>query len=148
MSKNRLFVAALLFVFSGIFSSAFAQTAITITGSDAMQFDKKELKVKAGAKIKLTLTHSGKLAKAAMGHNFVLLKQGTDVAAFGSKAAQARDNEYIPKSEEANIIAHTKLVGGGESTTIEFTAPKKGTYEYICSFPGHYALMKGKLIVQ
>lgn len=148
MSKNRLFVAALLFVFCGIFSSAFAQTALTLTGTDAMQFDKKELKVKAGAKVKLTLVHSGKLAKAAMGHNFVLLKQGTDVAAFGSKAAQARDTEYIPASEEGNIIAHTKLVGGGESTTIEFTAPKKGTYDYICSFPGHYALMKGKLIVQ
>jgi azurin len=148
MLKTRLFIAAVLFVFCGIFSSVSAQTAITLTGTDAMQFDKKELKVKAGAKIKLTLVHSGKLAKAAMGHNFVLLKEGTDVAAFGSKAAQARDTEYIPKSEAASVIAHTKLVGGGESTTIEFVAPKKGTYDFICSFPGHYAIMKGKFIVQ
>jgi azurin len=121
---------------------------IVIKGSDAMQFDIKEIKVKAGQKVKLTLTHSGKLAKAAMGHNFVLLKAGTDVAAFGGKAAAARETEYIPKSEEANIIAHTKLLGGGESDTIEFTAPKKGTYTYICSFPGHYALMKGTFIVE
>ena len=104
------------------------EKVIVIKGSDAMQFDIKEIKVKAGQKVKLTLTHSGKLAKAAMGHNFVLLKPGTDVAAFGSKAAAARETEYIPKSEEANIIAHTKLVGGGESDTITFTAPKKGTY--------------------
>ena len=122
--------------------------AIVIKGSDAMQFDLKEIKVKAGQKVKLTLTHSGKLAKAAMGHNWVLLKPGTDVAAFGSKAAAARETEYIPKSEEASIIAHTKLVGGGESDTVEFTAPAKGTYTYICSFPGHYALMKGTFIVE
>ena len=121
---------------------------IVIKGSDAMQFDLKEIKVKAGQEVKLTLTHSGKLAKAAMGHNWVLLQPGVDVAAFGSKAAAARETEYIPKSEEASIIAHTKLVGGGESDTIEFKAPKKGTYTYICSFPGHYALMKGTFIVE
>jgi azurin len=121
---------------------------IVIKGTDAMQFDLKEIKVKAGQKVKLTLVHSGKLAKAAMGHNFVLLKQGVDVAAFGGKAAAARETEYIPKSELANIIAHTKLVGGGESDTIEFTAPAKGTYTYVCSFPGHYALMKGNFIVE
>lgn len=124
------------------------EKTIVIKGSDAMQFDLKEIKVKAGQKVKLTLTHSGKLAKAAMGHNFVLLKPGVDVAAFGSKAAAARETDYIPKSEEANIIAHTKLVGGGESDTITFTAPKKGKYTFICSFPGHYALMKGEFIVE
>ena len=124
------------------------EKAIVIKGSDAMQFDLKEIKVKAGQKIKLTLTHSGKLAKAAMGHNFVLLKEGTDVASFGSKAAAARDTEYIPSSEASSVIAHTKLVGGGESDTITFTAPKKGKYTYICSFPGHYALMKGTFIVE
>jgi azurin len=31
---------------------------------------------------------------------------------------------------------------------IEFIAPEKGTYDYICSFPGHFAMMKGKLIVE
>ena len=121
---------------------------IVIKVSDAMQFDLKEIKVKAGQKVKLTLTHSGKLAKAAMGHNWVLLKKGVDVAAFGGKAAAARETDYIPKSEAANIIAHTKLVGGGESDTIEFTAPAKGKYTFICSFPGHYALMKGDFIVE
>ncbi|KAA6441657.1 azurin [Dyadobacter flavalbus] len=122
--------------------------AIVIKGTDAMQFDLKEIKVKAGQKVKLTLVHAGKLAKTAMGHNWVLLKPGVDVAAFGSKAAAARETEYIPKSEEASIVAHTKLVGGGESDTVEFTAPKKGTYTFICSFPGHYALMKGSFIVE
>jgi azurin len=141
-------VAAKVSPASAVASDVKQAKTIVIKGSDAMQFDLKEIKVKAGQKVKLTLTHSGKLAKAAMGHNWVLLKPGVDVAAFGSKAAAARETEYIPKSEEANIIAHTKLVGGGESDTIEFTAPAKGTYTFICSFPGHYALMKGSFIVE
>ena len=41
-----------------------------------------------------------------------------------------------------------KLIGGGEETTVTFDAPAKGTYDFICSFPGHYALMKGKFIVE
>ncbi len=158
MSKFRLFLAATAFAFLGLSSYSNAQTKNTkapvkktqlaLAGTDAMQFDKKELKVKAGETVVLTLKHTGKLAKAAMGHNFVLLAQGTDVAAFGAKAAQARDTEYIPKSEASKIIAHTNMIGGGETTTVEFKAPKKGTYTYICSFPGHYALMQGKLIVE
>ncbi|ODS84474.1 MAG: azurin [Cytophagaceae bacterium SCN 52-12] len=150
MSKFRLFFAAMTLAFVGLISTAEAQKPVELIleSTDAMQFTKKELKVKAGQTVKLTLKHTGKLAKAAMGHNFVLLAQGTDVAAFGQKAAQARDTEYIPKSEQSKIIAHTKLIGGGESATVEFKAPKKGTYTYICSFPGHYALMQGKFIVE
>lgn len=121
---------------------------LTISGTDQMQFDKKELRVKAGQKVRLTLTHSGTMAKNAMGHNWVLLKEGVDLAAFGQKSATAMDNDYIPASEEGSIIAHTKMLGGGESDTIEFTAPAKGTYEFLCSFPGHYALMRGTFIVE
>src|SRR5690554_6673411 len=121
---------------------------LTISGNDQMQFDKKELRVRAGQTVRLTLTHSGTMAKNAMGHNWVLLDEGVDLAAFGQKSATAMDNDYIPASEEGNIIAHTKMLGGGESDTIEFTAPAKGTYEFLCSFPGHYALMKGPFIVE
>ena len=61
------------------------------------------------------------------------------------RAMLARENEYIPGGNET--IAHTKMIGGGESDTITFTAPEKGSYTYICTFPGHYGLMKGVLIV-
>lgn len=118
---------------------------ITINSNDQMRFDLNEIKVKAGETIKLTLNHKGKLPKNVMGHNFVLLTQGTDVAKFAQLAMNEKDSEYIPAK---GVIAHTKLIGGGESTTIEFTAPKKGTYNFVCSFPGHYAMMKGKFIVE
>lgn len=119
--------------------------AVVINSNDQMRFDKSEIRVKAGEKIKLTLNHTGKLPKTAMGHNFVLLEKGVDMADFAMKAMNAKDREYIPAK---GVIAHTKLIGGGESTTIEFTAPAKGTYEFMCSFPGHYAMMKGKFIVE
>ncbi|MFT3705067.1 MAG: azurin [Agriterribacter sp.] len=121
---------------------------LDITANDIMQYDKKELKVKAGQKVTLTLHHAGKLAKENMGHNLVIVKPGVDVTAFAMKAIEAKAHDYFPESEAGNVIAHTKLIGGGESTTIEFTAPAAGSYPYFCSFPGHFGLMKGVLIVE
>ena len=120
---------------------------VVLTSNDAMQFNKKEIKVRAGEKVKLTLKHIGKMDKKVMGHNFVLLKEGVNLNAFGNKAATASANEYIPEGTQ-DIIVHTKLIGGGEAAVIEFDAPAVGTYEFLCSFPGHYALMKGKFIVE
>jgi azurin len=120
---------------------------ISLTGNDQMQFNKNELRVKAGQTVKLTFRHVGKMEENVMGHNFVLLKQGTEINEFGQEAAKAKENEYIPQDTD-KIIAHTDMIGGGETTTIEFEAPAAGTYDYICSFPGHYALMRGKFIVE
>lgn len=120
---------------------------VNLTGNDLMQYNLNEIRVQAGDKIKLTLKHIGELPKSAMGHNFVLLKQGTDVLDFAQEAATAAGNDYIPNGSDA-VIVHTKMIGGGEETTLEFTAPEAGTYEYICSFPGHYVQMRGKFIVE
>ena len=120
---------------------------VTMTTSDRMKFNLKKITVKAGQKIKLTLSHTGKLDKRIMGHNVVFLKQGVKMSTFASKAAAAKGNDYIPEGTTA-VIANTKMLGGGETTTIEFIAPAAGTYDYICSFPAHYAMMKGKLIVE
>ncbi len=119
---------------------------IVIEGNDQMRFNLSEITVAKGDTVVLTLKHVGKLPKAAMGHNWVLLAKGTEINSFATSALQARDNEYIPTSD--NIITHTALIGGGEETTIEFVAPAVGEYNFICTFPGHYALMKGKFIVE
>ena len=121
---------------------------LVIEGNDQMQFNVKELRAEAGKPITLTLKHVGKIPKEAMGHNLVILQEGTDEAAFALKASTAKDTDYIPASEKASIIAHTKLLGGGEEDTIEFTIDKKGTYNFLCTFPGHVAMMKGVLIVE
>ena len=121
---------------------------IVIEGNDAMQFSQKEVKVAAGSTVALTLNHVGKIAKAAMGHNIVILAAGTDVNKFAAAAMAAKAEDYVPSAEKASVIAATKLIGGGESDTVVFKAPAPGTYDFICSFPGHYAVMKGKFIVE
>ena len=50
--------------------------------------------------------------------------------------------------EGDEVIVYTKLLGGGESDTITFDAPEKGYYTFLCTFPGHWGLMKGKLVVK
>ena len=122
-------------------------TNIAIAGNDLMQFDKKEFSIKAGEEVTLTLRHTGKIDKKIMGHNFVLLKKGTSIPEFAAKAAAAGSSkDWIPDGDE--VIAHTKMIGGGETTTVTFAAPAVGTYDFICSFPGHSGLMKGKFIVK
>jgi len=120
---------------------------VTITSNDGMRFDIRKINVSSGQKVRVTLTHTGKLDKRIMGHNVVFLTNGVKPSAFAVKAAAARDNDYIPEGT-TQVIAHTKMIGGGETAIIEFIAPEAGTYNYICSFPGHYAMMKGKLIVE
>ncbi|MDA9069214.1 azurin [Algibacter sp.] len=120
---------------------------VVITSNDAMQFNKKEIKVKAGEPVKITLKHIGKMDKNVMGHNFVLLRQGVSLVVFANKAASFATNQYIPKATE-DVIAYTKIIGGGETAVIEFDAPAAGEYEFLCSFPGHSGMMKGKFIVE
>ncbi len=119
---------------------------IILNSDDLMRFDKNMLLVQSGQKITLTLNHIGKMDKLIMGHNFVLLKKDVDVMAFAEKAVLAKNNEYIPEGDE--VIVYTKLLGGGESDTITFDAPEKGYYTFLCTFPGHWGLMKGKLVVK
>ncbi|MEM1121967.1 MAG: azurin, partial [Bacteroidota bacterium] len=121
---------------------------VEITGNDLMKYDKSELKVPAGTRVELTLKHSGQMRWDAMGHNVVILKPDTDVAAFCQRAVGAKKNDYIPSDEFDEIIAYTAMIGGGETSTALFDAPEKGTYDFVCSFPGHYAFMKGKFIVE
>ncbi len=120
---------------------------IELAGGDDMKFDQTELRVKAGQQVELTMIHVGKLPKEAMGHNFVLLQAGVDLTAFATEAMTAIETDYVPEGGE-QVIAYTKLLGGGESTTITFDAPAAGTYDFLCSFPGHNALMRGKFIVE
>ncbi|MDN3723950.1 azurin [Aequorivita sp. SDUM287046] len=121
---------------------------ITITGNDQMKFDKSEIRVKAGQKVRLTLKHVGKMDKTVMGHNWALLTKDADMAAVGQASAVASETDYIPTDMQDKFIAYTKMLGGGETDTIEFDAPEPGTYTFMCTFPGHYALMNGKFIVE
>ncbi len=131
--------------------SIFADSAqITISGNDTMQFDLKSFEVKAGQKVELTFKNVGKIPKIAMGHNLVVLKKGISAVAFGQKAmgAGANATNALPESVKGDTIASTKLLGPDENETITFTVPETGDYEYVCTFPGHFALMRGIMKVK
>ena len=123
---------------------------VTITGNDTMQFDLKTFEAKAGEKVELTFKNIGKIPKIAMGHNLVILKKGISAIAFGQKAmgAGANATNALPDSVNGDTIAATKLLGPAESETITFTAPDAGDYEYVCTFPGHFAMMRGVMKVK
>jgi azurin len=123
---------------------------LQITGDDMMKFNVTLLEAKAGEPLRVTFTNIGKMPKQAMAHNWVLLQpcSEADLNAFGTAAAMAAPT-HIPPGSAARIIAQTRLLGPGESESIDFKAPSvPGEYPFLCTFPGHFALMKGKLVVK
>ena len=129
-------------------AAAGGECEAVIVSDDAMKFDPKEIQVKSSCKqYKITLKHEGKMPKSAMGHNVVLSKSADKdgILADGQTAGEA--NNYVKAGDE-RVVAHTKLLSGGEQDSVTFDVSKlaKGeAYEYYCSFPGHYATMNGKL---
>jgi len=118
----------------------------TVDSNDAMQFNVKEITIdKSCEKFTVNLKHVGKLPKAAMGHNWVLTKQADMQAVATDGMAAGLPNEYVKVGDD-RVIAHTTVIGGGESTSVSFDVSKLSAaenYAFFCSFPGHWAIMKG-----
>jgi azurin len=141
MMRYALVAAALLGGQSLLFSTPAAAAdkvcKLEITGNDQIQYSTNALSVAADCtKVQLTLKHIGKLPKEAMGHNWVLV-HSADLTAGPA-------NNYVQPGDK-RVIAHTKSIGGGESDTITFsTAGLAGqSLMFLCTFPGHNALMRG-----
>ena len=80
-----------------------------------------------------------------MGHNWVLAKASDMAGVTGDGMGAGLPSDYLKKGD-TRVIAHTKVVGGGQSDTVKFSTSllKKGeAYSFFCTFPGHSALMKG-----
>jgi azurin len=115
-----------------------------------MKYNLTRIEANAGQDVKVTLTNMGNIPKAAMAHNWILLKKGVDPKAFADAAVVAAATDYIPASMTDSIIAHTKLLGPKQSDEITFKAPTEpGEYHFLCSFPAHYLSgMTGVLVVK
>jgi azurin len=149
--KHTLLAAALIGANAFLFAApaSAANCKAEITGNDLMQYDKKEMKFDASCtEIEVTLKHIGKLPKEAMGHNWVLVATPDATAVANDGLSAGLPANYI-KAGDKRVIAHTMVLGGGQSDTIKIPASalkKGGDYSYECTFPGHAALMKGKFI--
>jgi azurin len=142
------------FVWLAVFSTVFAALAlfaaqrqtVTIEADDFMRFNLKTIRCKSGSEMRLVLKNVGRMPNHA--HNWVLLKSDADVAAFGQAAMGAKATDYVPADQRGAIVAHTKLANAGQAVEVVFTAPAKGSYPFLCSYPGHYSLSRGMLVVE
>ena len=123
---------------------------VEITASDTMKYSIASIEAKPGEEIKVILTNVGTQPVEVMGHNWVLLKAGTDVAAFDAAALASKDTGYIPDALKDQVIAHIDLLGPRKSGEVTFKAPATpGDYPFLCTFPAHYQVgMKGVLTVK
>lgn len=125
-----------------------ATCAIEIEGNDAMQFNKQSIEVSKTCKqFTVRLKHAGKLPKAAMGHNWVLAKTADVQGVANDGIAAGLDKQYV-KPGDTRVIAHTKVLGPGDTDTASVPVARLAagdSYTFFCSFPGHSSVMKGTL---
>lgn len=148
MTKNLFRSAILIVSVALVGSAAAADCETTVEANDAMQYNTSEITVDQSCQeFTVHLKHVGKLPVASMGHNWVLSKTA-DVEAVSKDAIAAGAGDGYLKADDSRVIAHTKLLGGGEEDSVTFVTSKLKSgedYEFFCSFPGHHALMKGHL---
>jgi azurin len=117
---------------------------VQIQADDKMRYDVTAFDAKPGQKIQVTIKNIGTTPKFSMGHrhNFVMLDKTvttSNVTKFLDAASTEAAHDYVPPSSK-EVLAHSKLLGPGETDTVTFTAPHvPGEYLYLCSFPGHYS---------
>jgi azurin len=115
---------------------------------EQLRFDTKRLVVEAGKPFEVILENPDQIP-----HNIVFVQPGTLQAVAEAVQAQAPDKldrqgrAYVPENDP-RVFAASKMLEAGQKEALTITAPsKEGIYEYVCTFPGHWAVMQGKLVV-
>ncbi len=114
---------------------------------ERLLFDVREFKVKAKAPVKLVFENPD-----VTPHNFLIVQPGAadEIGIAGNemaKDASGMAKNFIP--DNPKILHKIKLLNQGDSETLRFNAPEQpGRYPYICSFPGHWLVMKGEMVVE
>lgn len=123
------------------------QTVMIKTIPERLLFDVREFTVKAGAPVKLVFDNPD-----VTPHNLLIVQPGAadEVGMAGNEMAKLPDGMakgFLPDSPK--ILHHTKMLMQGEREVLRFKAPEvPGRYPYICTFPGHWLVMKGEMVVQ
>jgi lysophospholipase L1-like esterase/plastocyanin len=123
------------------------QTVTIKTIPERLLYDVREFKVKAGRPVKLIFENPD-----VTPHNLLIVQPGAadEVGMAGNEMAKTTDGftkGFIPDSPK--ILHKTKLLPQNEREILRFKAPEKpGVYPYICTFPGHWLVMKGEMIVE
>ena len=128
-----------------------AECKVTVDSTDQMSFDTKDIAIDKSCKtFTVDLKHSGSLPKNVMGHNWVLSKTADMQPIATDGMAAGIDKDYL-KEGDARVIAHTKIIGAGETDSVTFDVSKLAageSYGFFCSFPGHISMMKGTVTLK
>jgi azurin len=128
-----------------------AECKVTVDSTDQMSFDTKGISIDKSCKtFTVDLKHSGSLPKNVMGHNWVLSKTADMQPIATDGLAAGIDKNYLKEGDE-RIIAHTKIIGAGETDSVTFDVSKLAageSYGFFCSFPGHISMMKGTVTLK
>ena len=144
----RTILIAVALLLGGNAAFAAENCAVELEGNDAMQFNLKEIEVsRSCGEFTISLKHTGQLAENVMGHNVVIVKTA-DMNAVNMDGMKAGlDNEYV-KPDDQRVIAFSEVIGGGQTASLSFKPSglsETESYTFFCSFPGHSALMNGRL---
>ncbi|MEX2671070.1 MAG: PVC-type heme-binding CxxCH protein [Phycisphaeraceae bacterium] len=115
--------------------------------ANLIRFDQETITVDAGQDVRLTFTNNDH-----MQHNLLILKPDSlervgQLADQMIGSAEAIEQHYVPKTDD--VLFATPMVNPHEAYTLTFTAPQEpGRYPFVCTFPGHWRIMNGILIVE
>ena len=109
-----------------------------------MKYDVESITVKEGSWVRINLENQG--IDNSMMHNIVFINYGSRKQ-VASEAIKIWPSQNFVANKK-NIIAYSAVAKPGESVTLEFKAPKKGNYEYLCTYPGHAEIMRGYFFVK
>lgn len=146
---RKLVAASLLTLASGHLLAA--ECSVTVDSTDQMSFNTKAIEIDKSCKeFTVNLAHSGSLPKNVMGHNLVVSKEA-DMQPIATDGLSAGiDKDYL-KEGDARVIAHTKIIGAGETDSLKIDVSKLDPaekYGFFCSFPGHISMMKGTVTLK
>ena len=121
---------------------------VTVSATPDLKFTPTEFSVKAGSAVELMFRNPD-----SMYHNLVIVKAGA-LEQVGLKAdlmaarPDGLDKNYVP--DDPNVLHWTPQItlGIARSYVLKFFAPEEpGDYPYICTFPGHWRVMRGVMKV-
>lgn len=130
-------------------ASADGVRSVRIAADDQMRFSVTEIVAAPGEALRVTLNNFGRQPKTVMAHNWVLFRSMPEME-FNAVLLEAATNlpAYEPR-DPAVVLVATRMLGPGQSETVEFNAPTEpGEYPFACTFPGHAEQMRGRLIVR
>lgn len=116
--------------------------AVGNTMSD-IAYEPKEITVPVNSTVEISLINES--TAEGMSHNIVFIQMGTGAEIASEGLVSGEEKNYIPENE--NVIAGSEIALPGQTVKLTFTAPQAGSYHYICTYPGHYPQMIGRMNV-